>query len=59
MEIEEIEIDGQLITVLLPLSNIKVDGHTVSYTDSKGYSEQTFSTPSLARKFLLMLTELK
>jgi hypothetical protein len=57
MDIEEIDIDGQLITISLPVNNLKIDGKTVSYRDSDGDCEKSFSTPSIARKFMLMLAE--
>ncbi|MCW8092119.1 hypothetical protein [Alteromonas sp. ASW11-130] len=59
MDIEEIEIDGQLIVVHLPVNNMNISGRTVSYQDGGGSREQSFSTTSLARKFTLILAELK
>ncbi|GAB5387019.1 MAG: hypothetical protein Alis3KO_41420 [Aliiglaciecola sp.] len=59
MDIEEIEIDGQLISVSLPVSDLIVDRNTVKYKDANGNCEESFSTSSLARKFMLILTELQ
>jgi hypothetical protein len=57
MDIEEIDINGQLITISLPINNLEIDGKTVSYRDSDGDCEESFSTPSITRKFMLMLAE--
>ncbi|GGD78290.1 hypothetical protein [Lacimicrobium alkaliphilum] len=58
MGIEEIEIDGQLITVSPPVSDISVNENSVRYQDSTGASETSFSTASQARDFADFLTNL-
>lgn len=58
MDFEEIEIDGQLITVSLPVSDIRRDENCVRYQDATGGSEAIFSSAELAKQFADFLTEL-
>ncbi|WP_122032949.1 hypothetical protein [Aliivibrio sp. EL58] len=60
MNVEEKEIDGQLVTVLAPVTDIKVISKkcVVSYCDASGdYQEQGFSKISFARSFSCWLSE--
>ncbi|WP_218312942.1 hypothetical protein [Alteromonas antoniana] len=48
---EEVEIDGQLITVQMPVGNIQVSDKQVTYSDASGASTCTFSSPDIAQQF--------
>ncbi|WP_414829778.1 hypothetical protein [Alteromonas sp. H39] len=48
---EEVEIDGQLITVQMPVSHINVSDKHVTYSDASGPSSCTFSSPHIAQEF--------
>ena len=53
---EEVEIDGQLITVRLPVSNVNVNDKEVNYSDATGPSSCNFSSPQVAEQFADWLT---
>ncbi len=53
---EEVEIDGQLITVRLPVSNVSVKDKEVTYSDATGPSSCNFSSPQVAEQFADWLT---
>ncbi|MEH6531898.1 MAG: hypothetical protein V7735_11270 [Photobacterium frigidiphilum] len=61
MYFEEIEIDGQLITVSIPATDIKVGENRakeVSYYDATGSAQQQeFSKVSFARAFFCWLSK--
>ena len=48
---EEVEIDGQLITVQMPVGNIQVSDKQVTYSDASGTSSCRFSRPDIAQQF--------
>lgn len=52
MHSEEIEVDGQLITLKLPVSNIHiVNQTTVRFEDATGPSQCDFSSAEIANQF--------
>ena len=56
---EEVEIDGQLITVRPPVSNITTNGKgEVRYVDSTGPTQCQFSTDEIAGQFAAWLSGL-
>lgn len=55
MAIVEFEFDGQIVLFTPPVSKIKVEYNSVSFIDANGENTKTFSSPSLARKFVLKL----
>lgn len=59
MGIEEVEIDGQLIMVKPPISDINVSETTVTYQDATGNASVSLSSAVLASKFAAWLSELK
>lgn len=57
MGIEEVEIDGQLITVQPPVTNISIHGNDVKYQDGTGVTVTSFSTEAIAEQFAQWLTD--
>lgn len=58
MYIEEIEIDGQLIRISPPVSDIQVAKATVIYQDSTGGAKASFSNQGLAEQFASLLWQI-
>ncbi len=58
MNSEEIEVDGQVIHVVLPASNIEVKEATVTYQDGTGHAEVVCSSAPLAAEFASTLKAL-
>ncbi|QJR80415.1 hypothetical protein CA267_006315 [Alteromonas pelagimontana] len=59
MNIEEVEIDGQLITVKPPVSGISINETTVTYQDATGSSSANFSSEKIAKQFASWLSAQK
>lgn len=57
MGIEEVEIDGQLITVQPPVTNISIHGSDVKYQDGTGVTVTSFSTEAIAEQFAQWLAD--
>lgn len=48
---EEVEIDGQLIVVRMPVGKVMVNDKQVTYSDATGPSSCEFSSPQFAQQF--------
>lgn len=51
MGAEEIEIDGMLISVRMPVSDVRQQDNVVEYQDATGPSRCEFSSQAIASRF--------